>query len=386
MNESVENSRYLVLTNAYPSENQLYRNGFVHRRVKAYQKRGLKVQVFVLSPIYKEAENYHFDGVYVSRGNKEIFEQFLLENNFKKTLIHFVSVDMIDVIRKLKPRMPLIIWIHGFEAEAWHRRWFNFLESRDQLAKILEMANDYYIKQMKLMNWLYQTKELDLKFVHVSKWFTEHIAECYARAKTQNASIIPNIVDGELFNYVEKTPEQRFKILSIRPYASRKYANDLSVAAVLELSKKPFFNRLQFAFYGDGKLFDETLRPIKHFPNVKIRKGFLQQAEIAELHKDYGVFLCPTRLDSQGVSMCEAMSSGLVPVATNITAIPEFVEHRKTGLLAKPEDPEDLAYMIERLYFNESLFKRLSKNAAIDIRKKCGEDSVITREMELILS
>lgn len=391
LHEDIHNNKnnklkYLVLTNAYPHQDQLYRNGFIHRRVKAYQEKGVNVEIFVMNPVYQESENYHFDGVSVFRGSKTVFHHFLNENNYDKILIHFVSVDMIDVIKEVNPSIPLIIWIHGYEAEAWHRRWFNFLDSKKELERILTMADTYYIDQLKLMNWLYTTKDLDIKFVHISKWFKEHIAECDARARTQNATIIPNIIDSKVFNYVEKSKDDRTKILSIRPYASRKYANDLSVKAVLELSKRPFFNRLSFAFYGDGKFFNETLKPLKDFDNVEIHKGFLQQTEIAKLHKEYGVFLCPTRLDSQGVSMCEAMSSGLVPISNNITAIPEFVEHRHSGLLANPEDPIHLADQIENLFFNESLFQRLSRNAAIDIRNKCGEEVVINSELELILN
>jgi len=381
-----QGQKYLVLTNAYPHQNQLYRNGFIHRRVKSYQDAGVEVEIFVLNPGYKEMENYRFDGVNVFRGSKSVFHHFLSENDYKKILIHFVSIDMIDVIKEAKPSIPLVIWIHGYEAEAWHRRWFNFLGSKQELERILNMADGYYVNQLNLMNWLYTTKELDVKFVHISKWFKEHIAECDARAKTQNATIIPNIIDSKVFDYVEKTKDDRLKILSIRPYASRKYANDLSVQAVLELSKRPYFDRLSFAFYGDGKLFDETLKPLKKFSNVEIHKGFLQQQEIADLHKEYGVFLCPTRLDSQGVSMCEAMSSGLVAISNNITAIPEFVEHRHTGLLANPEDPIHLADQIETLFFNENLFLRLSQNAAKDIRAKCGQEVVIHNELELILS
>src|SRR5690606_4049256 len=121
-----------------------------------------------------------------------------------KILIHFVSPDMINAIRNVCPHIPIIIWIHGFEAEAWHRRWFNFLESKERLEDVLKKADGFYKEQMKLMNWLYQTKELDLKFVHISNWFKTHVAECDARAKTQNASIIPNVIDDKLFNYVEK--------------------------------------------------------------------------------------------------------------------------------------------------------------------------------------
>ena len=383
---NIEGNKYLIITNAYPHEDDLYRNGFIHRRVKAYQAKGLEVEVFVLHGSFKSYEEYTFEGVRVSRGLKSDLYATLMETEYAKILIHFVSQDMIDAIIDSAQNTPIIIWIHGFEAEAWHRRWFNFMNSKEELKNILQKANTYYKDQLKLMNWLYQTKELDLKFVHVSRWFKEHIAECDARAVSQNASIIPNIVDSELFSYTEKPEEQRFKILSIRPYASHKYANDLSVEAVLELSKRPYFDRLEFAFYGEGKLFDKTLFPLRRFENVKINKTFLKQDEIAALHKHYGVFLCPTRLDSQGVSMCEAMSSGLVPISSNITAIPEFVTHNYSGLLAKPEDPVDIADMIERLFFNSSLFKKLSKNASESIQEKCSQEVVINKELELILS
>ncbi len=378
--------KYLILTNAYPSEDQLYRNGFIHRRVKSYEEYNADMEVFVLSPVYPTEESYVFDDVKVTRGNKEHFYNYLIKNDYAKILIHFVSPDMIETIKNVKPKIPLIIWIHGFEAEAWHRRWFNYLESREQLVRILEMSKNYYATQMKLMNYLYETDELDIKFIHVSKWFKEHIAEVDARSYSKNAYIIPNLIDEDFFNYQEKSPNHRLKILSIRPYASKKYANDQSVEAVLELANRPYFKRLHFAFYGDGKLFNETLAPLRNFSNVEIHKGFLKQDEIANLHKEYGVFLCPTRLDSQGVSMCESMSSGLVPLATNVTAIPEFVEHRYSGLLSLPENPIDIANNIEALYFNEELFLNLSKNAATSIREKCSKGKVITKEMELILS
>jgi glycosyltransferase involved in cell wall biosynthesis len=118
---------------------------------------------------------------------------------------------------------------------------------------------------------------------------------------------------------------------------------------------------------------------------VNITKGFLDQSDIAVLHKEHGVFLSPTRFDSQGVSMCEAMSSGLVPVTTNVAAIPEFVDHGKTGLLAPPEDYLALANWIERLYFNSELFERLSENASSEIRRLCSEDVAIKSELDLIL-
>jgi glycosyltransferase involved in cell wall biosynthesis len=82
--------------------------------------------------------------------------------------------------------------------------------------------------------------------------------------------------------------------------------------------------------------------------------------------------------------MCEAMSSGLVPISTDITAIPEFVKHDVSGLLTTPESPTDIADAIERLYYNSDVFLRVSKQASQSIREKCAVDVVIKRELEII--
>ncbi|MDQ7864829.1 hypothetical protein RCO48_38165 [Peribacillus frigoritolerans] len=63
-----------------------------------------------------------------------------------------------------------------------------FLKSPESLRKILEMSDDYYVSQLSFMNWFYQTTELDTTFVHISKWFKEHIAECDARAESKKFS------------------------------------------------------------------------------------------------------------------------------------------------------------------------------------------------------
>ena len=126
------------------------------------------------------------------------------------------------------------------------------------------------------------------------------------------------------------------------------------------------------------------MAPLRSLPTVSVERGFLRQDEIAALHAEHGVFLAPTRFDSQGVSTGEAMASGLVPVSTRIAAVPEFVRDRETGLLAAPEDPVDLADQIEMLYYDPELFRRLSAAAAAGARQQCGVEATIGREVELI--
>ncbi|MGG5145061.1 glycosyltransferase, partial [Alcaligenes ammonioxydans] len=196
--------------------------------------------------------------------------------------------------------------------------------------------------------------------------------------------VIHNPIDTNLFSYAPKNIDLRKKILSIRPYTARAYANDLSVDAVLKLSKTEIFKDLSFLFVGDGELFEETLLPLRQFSNVKIMRCFLTQQEISLLHKEYGVFLVPTRCDTQGVSRDEAMSSGLVPVTNSVSAVTEFVDE-DSGCLAAAEQAGELADFIEQLYYDSDLFSRLSYAAARRVRSQSDADLIISKELDVFV-
>ncbi|MEH7320983.1 glycosyltransferase family 4 protein, partial [Priestia megaterium] len=270
------------------------------------------------------------------------------------------------------------------ETEKWYRRWFNFSYNADDLERALASIPSNQ-ERINFMKSLYENKELKLKFIFVSKWFKESVAESDTNTIVNNFSIIHNVIDNHLFQYVEKDREQRKKVLSIRPYASHKYANDLSVKAILELSRKDYFEELEFSIYGHGPLFNKILEPIRHFKNVSIHNHFLSQEEVAALHKQHGIFLCPTRLDSQGVSMCEAMSSGLVPITNGVSAIPEFV-NEQCGYLAGKEDYQGLADAISFLYFHPEEFQKKSLNSSQKIQKQCGVEQILKKEINEIIN
>lgn len=379
------NHNSLLVCNAYPSKDDIYKNGFVHRRVKSYKKYGLNTEVYCLDFKYTQEVVDIYDGVKVIRGNFENYNNFLKKNDFDSYLIHFIERNKYEPIIDIKQNPKIVIWIHGAEAENWHRRWFDFLTNKESLRRTLFYTTKYYPERLNFLNSIYSQEKEDVTFIYVSKWFKENVADVDAKTSPKKYKIIPNVIDGELFDYIEKDKKQRKKILSIRPFENMKYANDLTVNAILKLSTKEYFFDLEFSIYGDGKYFESTLEPIRKFKNVNIHKEFLTQDQISRLHKEHGIFICPTRWDSQGVSMCEAMSSGLVPISNDITAIPEFVTHNQTGLLALPESGDSIARQVEKLYFNEEIFLKLSSAAAKGIRAIADEDVVITKELDVIL-
>jgi glycosyltransferase involved in cell wall biosynthesis len=148
-------------------------------------------------------------------------------------------------------------------------------------------------------------------------------------------------------------------------------------------SIKDFKDKRSYFAFGDGALFEETLAPLSGLSNIHLERRFLTQQEIASLHKSYGIFLCPTRMDTQGVSRDEAMASGLVPVTNAVAAIPEFVDEG-CGVLAPGEDHLALAQGIENLILNPDKFQQMSAAAAARVRRQSDASVVISAELKLI--
>ena len=377
--EIIGKGEHLVLTNHYPSYEDLYRNGFVHSRVRAYRERGVRCDVFRLRP--NEAVSYQeFEDVDVTTGSQEVLHQMLSSGQYKSVLVHFLDPSMWEVLQHHIDHIKVVVWIHGAEIQPWHRRDFNY-QTEDERT-VAKMKSE---TRMTFWRNLLQSIPANLKLVFVSRYFAEEVMEDLGfRIPEDHYAIIHNPINTNLFNHLKKSKKQRKKILSIRPYASRVYANDLSVQAIQLLSSKPYFYDMEFRIIGDGLLFEETLAPLREFRNVYIEQRFLKQDKIAELHKEYGIFLCPSRMDTQGVSRDEAMSSGLVPVTNLVAAIPEFVDD-SCGILAPADDAEAMAQGIAMLYERSEMFAAMSKAAADRVRRQSDAENVCAREISYFI-
>ena len=370
----------LVLTKQYPAYDDLYKYGFLHSRVRAYRESGLAVDVFKISPgkgqYYRE-----FEDVDVTEGNYDLLDQTLATGQYKHVLVHFLDNKKWPILQKHLDNVKVTVWVHGSEIQVWQRREYEF--ERLDAAEIIRQKK-LSAARVKFWQSVLQPVHPNLKLVFVSDYFAnESFADIGLTPSQQSYRIIHNYIDTTLFNFVAKPVQQRLRLLSIRPYASRKYANDLTIKAIQILSKKSFFPQLEICLVGDGELFDELTSPLKNMPNVRLIKGFMQHAQIAELHKSYGVFLTPTRMDSQGVSRDEAMSSGMVPITTNVAAIPEFVDN-SCGFVVPAEDAEAIAAAVESLYYQPEVFSTLSDAAAKRVRRQCGYEQTIQQEIQLI--
>lgn len=369
----------LILTNAYPSEEHLYKNMFVHKRVKAYKEQGVLCDVMEFNKRVDQSYR-EFDGVSVVSGQEDMLRNILSKSTIETVCVHFLDANMWTVLKEFREKIRIVVWMHGADIQPWWRRTFNYQNKQEE-----EAAKSASKDREALWHEVFDSRaKSNIHFVFVSQTFANEIFEDYKISLDKNEySIIHNCIDTDMFLYAPKDEEQRKKILAISPYASRKYANDLRVKCIMELSKKEFFDELEFCIYGDGVLFEETLKPLEKFKNIEIHRGFLRQDEIAQLHKQYGIFLVPTRWDSQGVSRDEAMASGMVIVTNAVAAVPEFADEN-CAILVSAEDSKGMADKIEELYKNPDLFLELSKNAHVRVEGQTSKQYTIDKEVELI--
>ncbi len=85
--------------------------------------------------------------------------------------------------------------------------------------------------------------------------------------------------------------------------------------------------------------------------------------EVPTLMGAFDVSLLPSRRETFGLVVIEAMAAGLPVIATRAGGVPEIVDHGETGLLFDPGDTETLARHIRRLAEDASLRESLGRRA-----------------------
>ncbi|WP_075727997.1 glycosyltransferase family 4 protein [Corynebacterium aquilae] len=372
--------RHLVIANTYPNYGAEYGNGFVHRRVKAYQSLGIEVDVLAM-PRRTDSYSYEYDGVQVHVGNAYDLAALLQLRNYDSVSAHFLNPIQFETLRAARQykKLPLTTFVHGYEASRWIRRVQTQPESHELRAAIERTV----ILQQFWSTVVEQAEEFD-SFVFVSKYFHRAVEEDMDVVFPANSThIIHNVVDEKVFKYHSKVADDRFRILWVRSAAARWYGADLATETLKRLLAGPYGPRITATIIGDGQHFDLFEKEFVNDGRVRVERRFASQEEIAELHKNHGFFLVPTRLDSQGVSRDEAMSSGLVPITNNVAAVPEFVDD-DCAILAGHENVDEMVSKTEALMANPEAFLKMSQRAAARVRSQCGFLQTISREVSVI--
>ena len=373
------NSDTVVIVPGYPSIKQKYNFSFVHSKLTQYKKKGFDFDVLAVGP-EEYSEKYEFEGIKVCKTNYLYARDILQEKKYKNIIVHFFVepyANLLDAVDTSNSK--LFIYAHG--ADLIYRD-INIMSTCyfNVVAPINVYQEEEFKRRDKILNRY--NEKTNVKWIFGTNWAKERV-EKLNNIKFKNYEILPCIIDENIFKYTEKSEEDRKKIFILRKFENTNtYSIDIAVRAILELSKRACFNDLEFNIYGDGSEHERLLQPLRKFSNVNIYKGFLSHKEIANVHKNNGIALFPTRYETQGVSALEAAMSGLVVVTGNVAAVPESFDE-EFGMLCDKEDYVQYADKIEELYNNPQKYCQLSKAMSQRVREKYNTENIINKELEM---
>ena len=117
--------------------------------------------------------------------------------------------------------------------------------------------------------------------------------------------------------------------------------------------------------------------------------GFVKQDRVADLLSSHHVLVQPSRrsawgwVEGFGVSITEAMASGLPVIASRSGGIPDQVRNKKEGLLVNEGDVGAIRSNLEILMNDEAL--RLKMAAAARVRAREFDSESLAAKVEELL-
>lgn len=133
------------------------------------------------------------------------------------------------------------------------------------------------------------------------------------------------------------------------------------VGLLLEVLKKmKNKTKVHLVITGDGPL--KSLLEKKAPQNVSFT-GFKQGGELAKIYASADIFTFPSRTETFGNVVLEAMASGLPVIGVNSGGVTDIIEHGVNGFLADPGNSSEIARYLDLLIDNSRLRQEISVNA-----------------------
>ena len=203
----------------------------------------------------------------------------------------------------------------------------------------------------------------NITFVTCSKWL-KCVSESKPLAKEQTIKSIPNSIDSTVFKPLDKMECRRRFGLPV----DKKIA--LFVAQNVNDERKGIIYLDKAAtLLDDSVMMVAPGRDLPYINNVE---------DMARLYASVDVFVTPSLSDNLPNTIMEAMACGTPCVGFSVGGIPEMIDHKENGYVARYKDARDLADGI-RYVISEENHARLSQAAREKVMRCYSEEAVAKR-------
>ncbi len=206
------------------------------------------------------------------------------------------------------------------------------------------------------------------------------------KIKENKLIVIPNGVDISEFT---KLPNAKFfnryldgkkdfkKVVFVGRLDAQKGVGYL-IRAIPNVIKS--YNKVHFFILGNGNL-ESMLKKLTKKLNILDNVTFLNMIPLEKMSEFYSsadIFCLPSIHEGFPLSIAEALSIGLVIVASATEGIPEAIIENKNGFLVTPKDINQLSEkLINALTLNEEKIKNIQKNNITLARNKYSWEYIV---------
>ena len=181
------------------------------------------------------------------------------------------------------------------------------------------------------------------------------------RCPPKKIRIIPNGVNIKVFKPSSSTEKENLVCWMGRfvPEKGLKYLVD-AIKIISGLK-----SNVKFLLIGDGPLRAKIIERLNKYglTGQTVFTGRVPHEKIYDLISKASVFVLPSVKEGMPMVLLEVMASGKPVIGSDISGISDVVTHGQNGLLVPPRNPEALANAVLTLLNDESLRRRLGRNA-----------------------
>lgn len=355
--------RILVLVEDYPSKDNKYPMAYVHSRIKEYIKND-NLKLTVLS--FKAKKSYSWEGIEVispSIANAE----FLL--NFNRFVSHAPNIKNHFRFILSNNLKNVVFFIHGHEVLKVNKYypvdyfWFR----KKNIANIVRPVYDFF--KLFLLKWFFLSNSRFF-LVFVSEWMKREGYKNLSMNGGINSRVIYNPINEYFYTNNYNIYEKKvFDFITVRPLDGSKYCMDIIVRIALD---NPSFS---FKVIGKGEFFNYIDRPA----NLTWICDFFTPVELAQHLDSAKVALMPTRLDAQGVMMCELAAYGMPIISSDIPIAKEVLHGYEGAFFINNDRPED---SFKKLINEKNLFNEQYDSTIL--KERFNSQKLTDQELEVI--
>jgi glycosyltransferase involved in cell wall biosynthesis len=305
---------------------------------------------------------------------RELLQELVcwIKSTYQPDVIHITNTLLIGVARELKRSLqaPITCGLHGEDI---------FLEG---------MPQPYQAEALGLIRERAQYVD---RFLAISSYYAEMFSNWVGLDRSKIDVVWPGIALNDYRKMaVKESPSHPLTIGSLARFVPEKGLH-LLVDAFIRLYRSGEFPSLQLIAAGyQSRAYQTYIDGIRKMikqdgleDRIKLL-GTLERAEKLDFFRQIDVFSVPaTYREPKGISILEALASGVPVVQPNHGAYPEWVDATQGGLLHRPHDSADLAEKLSILLRDADLRNRIGAQAQQAAWEKFSSERMAAATLEV---